>query len=472
MGPGKTIRLVGHTPGQSARVGLTEPGSGDVKSPGQDGDVKSPLQESQIGGRSAGRRRIFLLSPANAAGARAKMILREAAAFPLAVRLREEGLALGEIFSFISGLYFRGKLAYARAHAAPPHGVPGIVVITASGGLVSPDRLFRLADLLGITNGDIAAGAPEYRLPLERDARLLFEHMGSESEVVLLGSVATPKYVEPLLEIFGERLMFPQEFVGRGDMSRGGLMLRYAAERRELTYVPVAGAVRHGVRPPKLEKIGKQERKIQSQSQSQSQSPHPLKPEGAAPKRERETGLARLKKSQKLHPFKKRKGAAPKDRRGAANENTPGSRMEAVILVGIQGAGKSTFYAERFSGTHARLNLDELKNRESEREFFEECLREGRSFVVDNTNMKVADRARYIAPARGAGYRVVGYFLEASLKDAMRRNNLRTGKAKVPVPAIAGALKRLEPMRKEEGFDQIFVAKSLDGAKFEVEETR
>src|ERR1700722_872206 len=288
MGPGKAIRLVGHTPGQSARVGLTEPGSGDVKSRPQDGDVKSPLQEEQIAERAT-RRRIFLLSPANAAGVRAKMILREAAAFPLAVRLREEGLALGEIFSFISGLYFRGKVADGRGHAAPPSGVPGIVVITASGGLVSPDRLFRLADLLGITNGDIAAGAPEYRLPLERDARLLFEHMGSESEVVLLGSVATPKYVEPLLEIFGERLMFPQEFVGRGDMSRGGLMLRYAAEKRELTYVPVAGAVRHGVRPPKLEKIGKQERK----SQSQSQSPHPLKPEGAAPKRERETGLAK-----------------------------------------------------------------------------------------------------------------------------------------------------------------------------------
>jgi len=166
------------------------------------------------------------------------------------------------------------------------------------------------------------------------------------------------------------------------------------------------------------------------------------------------------------HPFKKQKGAAPKGR--PVVEAVP----EAVILVGIQGAGKSTFYGERFSGTHARINLDELKTREREREFFEECLREKRSFVVDNTNMKMADRARYIAAAREAGFRVVGYFLEASLKDAIRRNNLRTGKAKVPVPAIAGALKRLEPMRKEEGFDQIFVVKSVDGGKFEVEETR
>lgn len=421
----KSIRLVGHTPGPDVRVGKTGPDSGER------------------------RRRIFLLSPANAAGTRARMILREEAAFPLAVQLREQGLPLGEIFSFISGLYFRGKLAYARAHAAPPSGLPGIVVITASGGLVSPDRLFRLGDLREITNGDIAAGAPEYRVPLERDARLLYEHMG-ESEVVLLGSVATPKYVEPLLEIFGERLMFPQEFVGRGDMSRGGLMLRYAAEMRELTYVPVAGAVRHGTRPPKLPKIAK----VVSQTE-ESQNPDSVKTRRASRKGD-------STKRQKPHPFKKQKGAAPKSR----------PVVEAVILVGIQGAGKSTFYTERFSETHARINLDELKTREREREFFEECLREKRSFVVDNTNMKAADRARYIAAAREAGFRVVGYFLEASLKDAMRRNNLRTGKAKVPVAAIAGALKRLEPMREEEGFDQIFVVKSFDGGKFEVEEMK
>jgi hypothetical protein len=246
----KSIRLVGYTPGPSARVGSADQN------------------------KSQGRRRIFLLSPANAAGARGKMILREAAAFPLAVQLREQGLPLGEIFSFISGLYFRGKLAYARAHATPPSGLPGIVVITASGGLVSPDRLFRLPDLREITSGDIGAGTPEYRVPLERDARLLCEHMGSESEVVLLGSVATPKYVEPLLEIFGERLMFPLEFVGRGDMSRGGLMLRYAREMRELTYVPVAGAVRHGTRPPRLPRMG---------TKSQNALPLKAEPHGKTP---------------------------------------------------------------------------------------------------------------------------------------------------------------------------------------------
>jgi predicted kinase len=146
--------------------------------------------------------------------------------------------------------------------------------------------------------------------------------------------------------------------------------------------------------------------------------------------------------------------------------------MEAVILVGIQGSGKSTFYKKRFSGTHTRINLDELKTRAHEQKVFADCLLERRSFVVDNTNTKATDRARYIGTARSAGYRVVGYFLESSLKDAIRRNSQRAGKAKVPVPAIAGALRRLEPMRKEEGFDQIFRVRNLDDGKFEVEEMR
>jgi predicted kinase len=288
-----------------------------------------------------------------------------------------------------------------------------------------------------------------------RDAQLLREHMGTECEVVLLGSVATPKYVEPLLEIFGERLMFPQEFVGRGDMSRGGLMLRCAAERRELTYVPVLGAVRHGMRPPKLPKLKK--------PAMGNQDPQNFGKAGGAKK------LGRTeRKSQKPHPLKIKRVRHPKAAKRVEGE----AAREAVILVGIQGAGKSTFYAERFAGTHARINLDELKTRGREREFFEKCLRDRRSFVVDNTNVKAADRARYIAAARAAGYRVIGYFLESTLKDAIRRNGLRAGKAKVPVPAIAGALKRVEPMRKEEGFDAIFVVKSLDGGKFEVEEMR
>jgi hypothetical protein len=206
-------------------------------------------------GRSlAQARRIYLLSPANASGPRARLLFSKPANFPLAQRLHNHGAPLGEIFSFISGLYFRGKLAYSSAYATPPSGVPGVVVITASQGLQSPDKWIQLAELQEIAAVPIDASEPRYRIPLERDARILRDAMGRDCEVVLLGSIATPKYVEPLLAVFGERLLFPSEFVGRGDMSRGGLMLRCAREHLRLTYVPVLDAVRHGPRPAKLPK--------------------------------------------------------------------------------------------------------------------------------------------------------------------------------------------------------------------------
>ncbi len=161
-------------------------------------------------------KRVFLLSPANATGIRAQLILREQAQFELATRLRESGVALGELFRFISGLYFRGKLEYARAFAEPPENVPGILVITASRGLLSPDSLITLADLREIASVPIHAGDRRYRDPLERDSRLLARQIGADCDVVLLGSIATPKYVEPLLGIFGQGLLFPSEFVGPG----------------------------------------------------------------------------------------------------------------------------------------------------------------------------------------------------------------------------------------------------------------
>ena len=183
------------------------------------------------------------------------MILRDGAEFDMAVRLRREGLPLGEIFSFISGLYFRGKLAYVRAFATSEDGHPGAFVITAGGGLIAPETLLTIAELRAIASVPIAVNEARYRVPLERDARRLLSRIDTSCEVVLLGSIATPKYVEPLLEIFGERLMFPAEFAGRGDMSRGGLMLRCARSGEQLTYVPVATAMRHGPRPPKLPKL-------------------------------------------------------------------------------------------------------------------------------------------------------------------------------------------------------------------------
>jgi hypothetical protein len=183
------------------------------------------------------------------------MIMSENARFILARRLRNDGLPLGELFSFISGLYFRGKLAYARAFASPPLGMPGILVITAGRGLVSPDALMTHDEMVEIAGVPVDAGDPRYREPLERDAQELLRRAGKRCEIVLLGSIATAKYVEPLLGIFDERLFFPSAFVGRGDISRGGLMLRSVREGAELGYEPVGSAIRHGPRPPKLPKI-------------------------------------------------------------------------------------------------------------------------------------------------------------------------------------------------------------------------
>jgi hypothetical protein len=199
--------------------------------------------------------RIFLLSPANANGVRARMILSGRARFDLAVRLRNGGLPLGELFSFISGLYFRGKLAYAQAFGDSDSRGPNAFVITAGGGLIPPETPITIDRLREIAGVPIEPKEARYRLPLERDARKLLKRMSVACEVVLLGSVATPKYVEPLLGIFGERLMFPEEFAGRGDMSRGGLMLRCARSGEQLTYIPVATAMCHGPRPPKLPRL-------------------------------------------------------------------------------------------------------------------------------------------------------------------------------------------------------------------------
>ena len=170
------------------------------------------------------------------------------------MKLREEGAPLGEVYAFVSGLYFRGKLAYANAFAAAPPGVSCSVVITPGLGLIPPETVVTIEQLRAIAAVPIDLDDPRYRMPLERDARTLHEAAGPDCQFVLLGSVATPKYMEPLLKIFGERLVFPEDFAGRGDMSRGGLMLRCAHTGAELTYAPASVAKRHGPRPPKLPK--------------------------------------------------------------------------------------------------------------------------------------------------------------------------------------------------------------------------
>lgn len=189
------------------------------------------------------------------------MIMSSLAQFSLARQLREaEGAPLGDVFSFVSGLYFRGKLAYARRFAQPPDpsdpvAAGGVLVITPNAGLRSADTLIGLESLKAFAGVSIDLSNAAYRRPLELGAGALLEAVGTDCDVVLLGSIASGKYVEVLQPVFGDRLVFPPAFVGRGDMSRGGLMLRCVTAGTELDYVPIAGALRHGRRPPKLDPI-------------------------------------------------------------------------------------------------------------------------------------------------------------------------------------------------------------------------
>jgi hypothetical protein len=196
--------------------------------------------------------RIFLLSPAKAGGKRYSFLLREEANFDLAIRLRQGIATIGEIYSFISALYFRGKIAYADAFRAAPGSLPHAVIIMPGRGLITPETPVSIEQLRAVAEIPVAEDNPVYREGLLTAAKLLHQQAPPTCWFVLLGSVATAKYTDPLLEVFGERLLFPADFVGRGDMSRGGLMLRAAVSKVELAYVPVQGACLHGSRPPKL----------------------------------------------------------------------------------------------------------------------------------------------------------------------------------------------------------------------------
>ena len=196
--------------------------------------------------------RIFLLSPANVAGKRAKMLLNPGASFELARRLHTgRKVTLGEAFSFMSGLYFRGKLAYARAFAQPPDRLSGAYVITSNLGLIPVDTLITAEELLLFSGDQIDAQNKGYSEPLVYTASALAD-ASRDCSFILLGSVASGKYTDHLLPIFRENLQFPLEFVGRGDMSRGALMLRSAAAGQMLNHIAVGGASLRGKRPPKL----------------------------------------------------------------------------------------------------------------------------------------------------------------------------------------------------------------------------
>jgi hypothetical protein len=195
--------------------------------------------------------RVFLLSPAKVGGVRAGLLLNPRAPFALARQFHREGLPLADVFTFASGLYFRGKITYARRFAREADGEL-IRVITTNAGLLDPLTHVTPEALRLFGQVDIHQDDPRYHKPLLRDARKLARALAPNGRAILLGSIATAKYRDVLLEAFEDRLVFPSDFIGRGDMSRGSLLLRAARNGAELPYGAVRGAVFKGKRAPRI----------------------------------------------------------------------------------------------------------------------------------------------------------------------------------------------------------------------------
>jgi hypothetical protein len=197
---------------------------------------------------------VFLLSPARCGSERARQLIASNRS-ELGQRLRTHAAPIGDVFAWLSALYFRGKLSYARRFAQASGGVPGALIMAPGLGLRAPETLLSVDTLRAM--GEVEVESAMFVQPLVRDARLVARMAGPAARVVLLGSIATGKYLDSLLEVFDDRLLFPETFVGRGDMSRGGLLLRAARTGEELAYRSIRGATLHGTRPPKLPRLSR-----------------------------------------------------------------------------------------------------------------------------------------------------------------------------------------------------------------------
>jgi AAA domain len=364
---------------------------------------------------SAPRHLIFLISPANLAGERASLVFNPQADFALARQLRTPaGAPLGDVYSFVSGLYFRGKRAYAEAFGRAPAGLSAGLVISPVEGLRFLHEPVTLDRLRGWADVDIDANNPRFVEPLVEHAVALERALGADAHFVLLGSVASDKYVRPLTRVFGDHLLFPSDFVGRGDMSRGALLLKAVREGQELGYMPVEGAIRHGPRPA-------------SAARQPPRKPVP-KPAAAAP--------------------------------------------EIVVLMGLPGAGKTTFFQQRFAATHAHVSRDKFpNNRDPSRRqaiLIAEALNAGKPVVVDNTNASRGERAAIFAEARRRGVRVIGYWFDCPPRECLARNAGREGRARIPAVGIFATAKRFEAPIPDEGFAALHVVQPIPGPDFAV----
>lgn len=391
---------------------------------------------------------LFLLSPANLNGVRGQLVFNPAATFSVAEALRSPaGAALGDVFAFISGLYFRGKKAYAEAFGRAPPGFSGGLVISPAEGLrflyepVTVERLQRWGEV------PVDEREPRFVQPLLEHTEALLRAFGDEARYVLLGSVATNKYVAPLTQVLGERLLFPPDFVGRGDMSRGSLMLQAARSGQELRYAPVLGADRHGPRA-----------------------------RGVSPTRRRAPpevfGAGSVVTAPPARAEPASTGLVPTQLEAAAPARPTHEPLELVILVGLPGAGKTTFAEQRFAHSHERVSRDDLRRRrQPERlhgELIQRALRAGRSVVVDDTNVSSKGRALLIAAARAHAARVSIYLFTASARQCVAQNALRTAVARVPPIAIFAAARRLVRPGFAEDFDTLYCVRSLPHGAFEV----
>ncbi|MDU1889250.1 MAG: hypothetical protein E6767_01050 [Dysgonomonas sp.] len=143
--------------------------------------------------------------------------------------------------------------------------------------------------------------------------------------------------------------------------------------------------------------------------------------------------------------------------------------MEAILFCGIQATGKSSFYKKNFFRTHVHISLDLLKTRYRESRFIDLCIETNQKFVIDNTNPAIIDRAGYIAKIKQAKYKLIGYYFQSKIEEAIERNNNRIGKERIPEIGVRATYNKLELPSLDEGFGELYYVE-LNKGEFIIKE--